>query len=72
MGRRTNRAWDSQTVSVVNLGPIGKIAHHATTITKTRLRPLRLERTYGGGSVEYFEILDKWRTEGKMKGLEPN
>ena len=27
---------------------------------------------YGGGSVEYFEILDKWRTAGEMEGLELN
>ncbi|MAN62828.1 MAG: monooxygenase [Parvibaculum sp.] len=25
---------------------------------------------YGGGSVEYFKILDKWRNEGEMSGLE--
>jgi cyclohexanone monooxygenase len=25
---------------------------------------------YGGGSVEYFEILDKWRADGNLDGLE--
>lgn len=25
---------------------------------------------YGGGSVEYFEILDKWRAEGNLDGLD--
>ncbi|MDO9459714.1 MAG: monooxygenase, partial [Alphaproteobacteria bacterium] len=29
-----------------------------------------LNGQYGGGPVEFFKILDKWRAEGDMKGLE--
>ncbi|MBL4865156.1 MAG: hypothetical protein JKY67_02120, partial [Pseudomonadales bacterium] len=28
------------------------------------------DNTYGGGPIEFFSILKKWREEGELKGLE--
>jgi hypothetical protein len=25
---------------------------------------------YGGGSIEFFQILESWREEGRLEGLE--
>ena len=26
--------------------------------------------TYGGGPIEFFDLMEEWRSEGKLKGLE--
>ena len=35
-----------------------------------RKESLELNEPYGGGAIDYLDILEKWRQDGSMKGLE--
>ena len=32
--------------------------------------PLALNTFYGGGPIEFFSLMDKWRSKGNLQGLE--